>query len=425
MINYHFEFNALQLVETHPIIGKIWRVTLIILFFFILLLFLPWRQNVVAEGTLIAYDPSERMQFISAPINGFIEHFYVSEDEHVQKGMKLFDMVDPDKAYKQRVYRMKNDFEQQTQNTQKESAVLKQNQESLLAQKEIRTELYDKRYMQAKEQLKSLQLNYQAQKKNYEITNNQFNRVKTLYAQKIESRKAFERTENTYIAAKTQLDKTQIDIEVQKRQLTIIKQEKEQFLEEIDNQIRTMQNSILSVETRLNIVKREYENLLCTIARYETSSLVSEKNGSVMRIVQRDKNTYIKQGEPIIHFVPDVTQRAILLKVSDFNMPLIKEGLTTRIRFHGWPVLNISGWPAIQFGTYGGIIKKLDPIAHEKGFYYAYVMQDPDEPWPTSEILRVGTTTTIWIALARVPIWYEIWRLMNGFPSNMVTPEKK
>jgi multidrug resistance efflux pump len=420
-----FEFDALQLVETNPFVNRIGRFSFFLILFFIAILFLPWRQTVEGEGRLIAYDPTERLQAISAPIDGFIDTFYISENEHIQKGMKLFDMIDPDKDYKIRVYKMKEDFEQQHQNTDDELIVLKQKKTSLLHQKEIRIDLYDKRYIQAEEQLKSLQLKYTAEKKNYEVLLNHFNRIKQLYLQKIESKKNYEKAENRYISAKTQFDKIEIDIEVQKRHLLVIQQEKKQFLEEIENQIRTLENSMLSVKTRLNILKRDYENHLTKIARYETSSVVSKKDGVVMRILENDKNTYIKKGQPVIHFSPDVTESSLLLKVSDFNMPLIKEGLSVRIRFHGWPVLHIPGWPAIRFGTFGGIIKRVDPVLHEQGTYYAYVVEDPNEPWPSKEDLRVGTNATAWVALSSVPIWYELWRLMNAFPSKMVTPEKK
>ena len=420
-----FEFDSLQLVQTDPFVNRIGRFSFFLILFFIAILFLPWRQTVEGEGRLIAYDPTERLQSISAPIDGFIDTFYISENEHVQKGMKLFDMIDLDKDYKIRVYKMKEDFEQQHQNTEDELIVLKQKRTSLLNQKEIRIELYDKRYIQAEEQLKSLQLKYKAEKKNYEVVLNHFNRIKQLYLQKIESKKNYEKAENRYISAKTQFDKIEIDIEVQKRHLSVIQQEKKQFLEEIENQIRTLENSMLSVKTRLNILKRDYENHLTKIARYETSSVVSEKDGVVMRILENDKNTYIKKGQPVIHFSPDVTESSLLLKVSDFNMPLIKEGLSVRIRFHGWPVLHIPGWPAIRFGTFGGIIKRVDPVLHEQGAYYAYVVEDPSEPWPSKEELRVGTNATAWVALSSVPIWYELWRLMNAFPSKMVTPEKK
>ena len=420
-----FEFDSLQLVQTDPFVNRIGRFSFFLILFFIAILFLPWRQTVEGEGRLIAYDPTERLQAISAPIDGFIDTFYISENEHIQKGMKLFDMIDLDKNYKIRVYKMKEDFEQQHQNTEDELIVLKQKKTSLLNQKEIRIELYDKRYIQAEEQLKSLQLKYKAEKKNYEVVLNHFNRIKQLYLQKIESKENYEKAENRYISAKTQFDKIEIDIEVQKRHLSVIQQEKKQFLEEIENQIRTLENSMLSVKTRLNILKRDYENHLTKIARYETSSVVSEKDGVVMRILENDKNTYIKKGQPVIHFSPDVTESSLLLKVSDFNMPLIKEGLSVRIRFHGWPVLHIPGWPAIRFGTFGGIIKRVDPVLHEQGAYYAYVVEDPSEPWPSKEELRVGTNATAWVALSSVPIWYELWRLMNAFPSKMVTPEKK
>ncbi len=420
-----FEFDALKLAETHPFVNRIGRFTFFLILFFIAILFLPWRQTVQGEGTLIAYDPTQRIQSISAPIDGFIDNFYVSENEHVKKGMKLFNMIDPDKEYKTRVYKMKEDFEQQHQNTENELLVLKQKDTSLLNQKRIRIELYDKRYTQAEERLKSLQLKYQAEKKNYEVLFNHFTRIKQLYTQKIESKKNYEKSENQYINAKTQLEKIEIDIEVQKRNLSIIQQEKQHFLEEIENQIRTLENNMLGVETRLNILKRDYEKHLTEIARYETSSVVSQKDGFVMRILENDKNTYIKKGQPIIHFSPDVNTSALLLKVSDFNMPLMKEGLPVRIRFHGWPVLHIPGWPVIRFGTFGGIVKKVDPILHEKGAYYVYVVEDPNEPWPSHEELRVGTEAMAWVALSRVPIWYELWRLMNAFPANMVTPEQK
>ena len=419
-----FEFDSLKLVETNPFVNRIGRFTFFLILFFIAVLFLPWRQTVQGEGTLIAYDPTQRIQSI-APIDGFIDTFYVSENEHVQKGMKLFDMIDPDKDYKTRVYKMKEDFEQQHQNTEYELIVLKQKDISLLNQKKIRMELYDKHYMQAEEELKSLQLKYKAEMKNYEVLFNHFTRIKQLYIQKIESKKNYEKAENQYINAKTKLDKIEIDIEVQKRNLSIIQEEKKHFLEEIDNQIRTLEQNMLTAETRLNVLKRDYEKHLTEIARYETSSVVSKKDGFVMRILENDKNTYIKKGQPIIRFSPDVNTSALLLKVSDFNMPLIKEGLPVRIRFHGWPVLHIPGWPVIRFGTFGGIIKKVDPILHEKGVYYAYVVEDPNEPWPSNEKLREGTNATAWIALSRVPIWYELWRLMNAFPAKMVTPEKK
>jgi hypothetical protein len=175
---------------------------------------------------------------------------------------------------------------------------------------------------------------------------------------------------------------------------------------------------------RLNGLKRDDERQKTDIARYATSDVVAQKDGHVLRVLVNDKNRYISKGDDVVHFAPEITTRTILLKISDFNMPLIKKGLPVRIRFYGWPALEVSGWPKIQHGTFSGIIDRVDPISFEQGFYYAYIIENPKEPWPSDQILRVGTRGTVWARLSTVPIWYEIWRTMNAAPPRMVKPEK-
>lgn len=420
-----FEFKALNLTQTNPYAEKIWYVSLFILLFFIGVLFLPWRQTVEGGGELIAYDPTERMHTISATIDGFIDAYFADEDTHVLKGSKLFTMTDLDKEYVKRIYSMKESLQQQCNNTEEEVKALQENKKSMLEQKKIRFELFDKRYVQAQEKLDSIGLKRKAQLSSYVTELNNYTRIKKLYKAKIESKRTYERAHNIYIGEKAKLEKIDIDINIQKRHLSVIKEEEKQFLEEIANTLRTIENTILSAQTRLNALKREQERQFTDIARYETAEVLAQKNGTVVRILRNDKNTYVKKGEPVIQFSPDITARAILLKITDFNMPLIKEDLRVRIRFYGWPVLNIPGWPLIRFGTFGGIIKKVDPVAYEKGYYYAYVVEDPKEPWPAVTELRVGTSATVWVALSTVPVWYQLWRSMNAFPPNMLTPGKK
>jgi hypothetical protein len=159
-----------------------------------------------------------------------------------------------------------------------------------------------------------------------------------------------------------------------------------------------------------------------TISRYETAEVYAQKDGYIVRLYESDRNKLLKEGEHVIYFAPVVSEKTLLLKVSDFNMPLIKEGLPVRLMFYGWPAMQISGWPAIKFGTFGGKIKKIDSVSYDKGFFYAYVVEDPNEPWPKGDVLKVGTQTTAWVRLETVPIWYQIWRTINGLPPRMLTP---
>lgn len=59
----------------------------------------------------------------------------------------------------------------------------------------------------------------------------------------------------------------------------------------------------------------------------------------------------------------------------------------------------------------------------DNGKYRILVAPDPDDhPWP--EELRVGTGSNTFAMLQDVPIWFELWRQLNGFPPNFYQPGK-
>jgi hypothetical protein len=87
-----------------------------------------------------------------------------------------------------------------------------------------------------------------------------------------------------------------------------------------------------------------------------------------------------------------------------------------RLQFDGWPALVFSGWPNTSFGTFAGKIAVIDNVA-TNGKYRLLVVPDPKaEPWPNA--LRIGSGVYGWAILQDVPVWYELWRQLNGFPAN-------
>ena len=86
-----------------------------------------------------------------------------------------------------------------------------------------------------------------------------------------------------------------------------------------------------------------------------------------------------------------------------------------RLQFDGWPALQFSGWPNTMVGTFGGTVEVIDPVDSKAGKFRVLVTEDPeDKPWP--EQLRMGSPVYGWALLDTVPLWYEIWRRLNGFP---------
>ncbi|MBU6141095.1 MAG: HlyD family efflux transporter periplasmic adaptor subunit [Proteobacteria bacterium] len=65
--------------------------------------FTPWQQTSKGLGHIIASDPNDRAQTISAPINGRIKKWYVRDGSSVKKDDKLLEIVDNDPLILERI----------------------------------------------------------------------------------------------------------------------------------------------------------------------------------------------------------------------------------------------------------------------------------------------------------------------------------
>lgn len=415
-------FHSLEKLQVNPLVKKIWLFSSIVLSLLIMALFLPWQQTVEGEGVVVAYDPTQRDYPVLATMNGFINEFYVTENQFVKKGTKLFTMVDLDKEYLNKLKIIEGSSKDQYNNSKIQINNYQDTKKNLNQYLAVGLNVYQQKYEQTKNKIDSLKLKKISLEKKHEIEKSNYERTKLLHADGIESKRNLEVRENSYIEANVELKKISIDLDIEQNDLDILVNEREKFLKETENKIKLLDNDTLSSKNTLQSLGQSVQTNSVNVSRYTSGEVIAEKDGYVVRIFQNDKNKLIKMSERILHFAPKVTTKSLLLKVSDFNMPLIKEGLPVRIMFYGWPALQISGWPEIRFGTFAGIIKRVEQTSREKGFYYAQIVEDPKEPWPKGDSLRIGTQATVWARLETVPIWYQIWRLMNALPPKMVTP---
>ena len=50
------------------------------------------------------------------------------------------------------------------------------------------------------------------------------------------------------------------------------------------------------------------------------------------------------------------------------------------------------------------------------GKFRILVKPDEGSEWPSDPFLRQGVRANGWVMLSQVPLGYEIWRQLNGFP---------
>jgi hypothetical protein len=104
-------------------------------------------------------------------------------------------------------------------------------------------------------------------------------------------------------------------------------------------------------------------------------------------------------------------------------LPLIHVGNDVQLQFDGWPAIVFSGWPSASVGMFQGKVIAVDNFVSENGKYRVLVAPDKSShKWPDG--LRMGVAVKSMVLLNDVPIWYELWRQMNGFPANYYTPKK-
>ena len=99
-------------------------------------------------------------------------------------------------------------------------------------------------------------------------------------------------------------------------------------------------------------------------------------------------------------------------------------GEKVRIQFDGWPAIVFSGWPNVSYGTYGGKVVAIENFISDNNKYRVLIAPDEeDHDWP--EAIRIGSGAYTMALLNDVPIWFELWRNLNGFPPNYYQPSSE
>jgi hypothetical protein len=103
------------------------------------------------------------------------------------------------------------------------------------------------------------------------------------------------------------------------------------------------------------------------------------------------------------------------------DLPLVAIGQKVRFVFDGFPAIVFSGWPQSSYGTFGGRVSAVESSVSVNGKFRVLVVEDPDEKkWPLA--LKQGGGASGIALLKNVPVFYELWRNINGFPPDYYKP---
>jgi multidrug resistance efflux pump len=170
-------------------------------------------------------------------------------------------------------------------------------------------------------------------------------------------------------------------------------------------------------EAQVDKLENQYVNYSM---RNDLYYIKAAQNGYINRALQSGIGETIKEGTPIVTIMPAEYDIAVETFVNPIDLPLLSTGTKVRVWFDGWPTIVFSGWPDISYGTFGGKIVAIGNFISPNGRYRVLIAPDKDEArWPKQ--LSIGSGAQTIALLKTVPIWFEVWRNLNGFPPNYYT----
>jgi membrane fusion protein, adhesin transport system len=412
------KYPSLHLSETKKQIRifTYWIYTVVILF--IVLLFLPWTQVVSGKGKVTALLPNQRPQTIQSPIPGRISNWLVNEGDTVEKGQIMLKVTEVKDEYfdPNIIQRLNQELKA------KQNSVLAYRSKALALNRQIEflRENLSVKLTQNNQKIQADSNAFAASEIQKQLATIQFQRADTLLGEGVISKFEWEKRKQYLqevlaknIESRNKYRNTLTDVQALKAeyQEKVSKAESDQF---------SAESSALDAEAEVAKLQVKLNNVTIRQSYYE---LKAPQKGLVTRILKTGIGENIKEGESIIEIMPLNYQLAVEIFIRPVDLPLIQKGQHARIEFDGWPAIVFSGWPNTSFGTFGAEVFAVDNVLDESGRYRILLRKDEvDLEWP--EPLRFGAGANGMLLLKDVPIWYEIWRQINGFPPEFYTGEE-
>ena len=400
---------------------RIFCTVLLFVFLFTLigLIFMPWRQFVTGTGRVIAFDPLDRRINVEAQVSGRVKQLNVVEGQRVKEGDLIAEIQDNDPNLLRNL-RAKRDAIDARRSFAEGRVASLENQ--IAQQKLAKTQAIDaaeQRVVAARIAAETSALNY--------------DRTKELFAGRLESERNLElatlsrdSTAADLISAEANLRRTSSDF---------------------DASIASTEASRGSAQSEVAAADRDLNDIDIEINQNLRQIITAPRDGIVLSVVVTD-GTYLSPGSPICVIIPETENRFVEAWVDGNDLPLIRarqekdgqitSGSPVRLTFEGWPAIQTAGWPQLAINTFGGEVLFIDPTDGGDGQFRVVISavddvvdrNDGKGPvqvgWPDAEKwLRQGTRANAWVMLEQVPLWFEVWRQINGFPPLVTNADGK
>lgn len=398
-----------------------------------IILFFPWTQNITGNGFVTTLTPGQRPQTIQSPIPGRIEEWYVREGDYVKQGDTILRISEIKNEYfdPNLVARTGQQIKAKSMSVTSYEEKVKAlgNQANALVQERVlKLKQANNKLLQSRLKVKSDSIDLQAANTNIRIAERQYDRTLKLEKEGLKSltdvetkRLKLQETQAKLISQENKLLASKNNVINAQIEMNRIQAEYAEKISKSQSDRFTAQSGQFDAEAQVTKLENEYTNYEM---RNDLYYIRAPQNGYINKAIQSGIGETFKEGDQLVGIMPSEYDMAVETFVRPIDLPLVHIGEEVRVQFDGWPAIIFSGWPNVSYGTYGGKVVAVETFISANGKYRVLISPDPnDHKWPDG--VRVGSGAYTIALLEDVPIWFELWRQLNGFPPNYYQPEGK
>ncbi|HEX4957391.1 MAG TPA: biotin/lipoyl-binding protein [Lacibacter sp.] len=399
----------------------------------IIFLFIPWTQNIRSEGAVTTLRPEQRPQQMNNIIPGRIVKWYVKEGDLVKKGDTIIQLAEIKDDYldPQLLQRTGQQLgaEQMTIDFYKGKVQTTQQQiEALTNERDLKLSSIDNKIIQTTRKVQSDSMKVVAAGNEMLVADRQLDGATKMYEQGVIPLTEYERRKVLHQNTNAKLIGAQNDFNNSKQDLLILQLERSGAIQEYTEKIAKAQgdqfqsqSQIATGQGKVAKLQNQYDNYKIRSGQY---FVLAPQDGQVIKARKSGINELVKEGDMIVEIVPLQYQLAVEIWVKPMDMQLLAVGQKVRFMFDGFPAIVFSGWPAASYGTFGGRITAIESNVSNNGKFRVLVAEDKDDrPWPKD--LKLGGGSVGFALLKDVPVWYELWRQINGFPPDFYRQQQE
>jgi len=389
-----------------------------------IILCLPWTQNIRASGSVTTLQQDQRPQEVNSLIAGSVVKWYVREGDFVTAGDTILQLGEVKTEYfdtqlLNRTQQQVNAKEKSIELYQSKANTARTQVEALKNGLALKLNSIDNKLLQQYLKVASDSNDLIAAQNELSIYRRQLDAGKIMYDSGSIALIELEKRRANYQNGLAKKISVENKFQQNKQEIINLQIEKRSAFQEYTDKIAKAEGDAFSANSDAAGSEAEVAKLKNLYANYDARNKLyyvrAPQNGQITKAKKAGIGEMLKEGDMLVEIVPDKVKYAVQLFIDPMDLPLISVGQKVRFIFDGFPAIVFSGWPQSSIGTFGGKVAAIETNVSTNGKFRVLVKEDdPKHPWPQQ--LRMGGGAKGIALLKDVRVYYELWRIINGFP---------